>query len=89
MDREIVLPLAARRVAQARRYVARRRQRILMLEVAGCSTRNAQQTLEVLLRPLGILERPKRELQQKFSLRGALVRAATPLRLHRQAATLG
>ena len=64
MDRETVLPLAARRVAQARRAVARQRERVLMLEAACCSTRNAQQTLEVLLRTLGILERRKRELQQ-------------------------
>src|SRR5262245_18941157 len=50
MDRESDLALVARRVAQARRAVARQRERILMLEAAGCSTRNAQQTLKVLIR---------------------------------------
>ena len=34
-----------------------------MLEAAGCSTRNGQQTLEVLLRTLAILELHKRELR--------------------------
>ena len=62
MDRESVLPVAARRVAQARRAVARQRQRILMLEATGCATRNAQQRLEVLLRTVAILEQRKREL---------------------------
>jgi hypothetical protein len=35
MDRETVLPFAARRVAQARRAVARQRERILMLEAVA------------------------------------------------------
>ena len=55
MDRESDLALVARRVAQARRAVARQRERILMLEAAGCSTRNAQQTLKVLIRTVGSL----------------------------------
>jgi hypothetical protein len=62
MDRESA-SLAAHRVAQAKRVVARQRQRILMLEAAGCSTRNAQQTLEVLLRTLAVHDRHKRELR--------------------------
>ena len=65
MDRESDLPLTARRVAQVRRAIVRQRQRIMMLEAAGCSTRNAQQTLEVLVRTVGILERRKHELRTK------------------------
>ena len=34
-----------------------------MLEAADCSTRNAQQTLEVLRKTLAILEQHKRELR--------------------------
>jgi hypothetical protein len=33
------------------------------LEAAGCSTRNAQQTLKVLMRIVGILERRRHELR--------------------------
>ena len=75
MDRETVLPLAARRVAQARRAVARQRERILMLEAAGCSTRNAQQTLKVLIRTVGILEQRKHELRTQGRQDQALRRA--------------
>ena len=64
MDRESA-SLAAHRVAQAKRVVARQRQRILMLEAAGCSTRNAQQTLDVLLSALAMLEQHKRELASR------------------------
>jgi hypothetical protein len=52
MDRQRALPVEAGRVAQAKRIIARQRQRIVMLEAAGCSTRNAQRTVEVLLRTL-------------------------------------
>jgi len=45
MDRESIETLAAQRVAQAKRVVARQRQRILMLEAAGCSTRNGSKHL--------------------------------------------
>jgi hypothetical protein len=62
MDRENVLSFAACRETQVRRAVARQRDRILVLEAAGCSTRNAHQTLEVLLTTLAILERRKLKL---------------------------
>ena len=81
MDRERVVSLAVHRVAQAKRVVARQRQRILMLEAAGCSTRNAQQTLEVLLRTLAIFEQHKRELRtqgrQVQPLRPAIYRRSS------------
>jgi hypothetical protein len=67
MDREDFLPLAVRREAQARRAVARQRERILILEAAGCSTRNAQRTLEVLLSTLAILQKRRRELLSQGS----------------------
>jgi hypothetical protein len=49
MPHDSDLALAAHRVAQAKNFVAKQRMRIVKLKHAGCSTLNAEHTLEVFI----------------------------------------
>jgi hypothetical protein len=56
------LAVASRYVSEARRIVAQQQQRIAKLRVAGCLTTDAEQTLQVFLGTLKILEEHERIL---------------------------
>lgn len=57
------LAVAIRHVAEARRIVARQEERVARLAAAGCSTLDAEQTLDVFASTLRILKDHERMLR--------------------------
>jgi hypothetical protein len=71
MPHDSDLALAAHRVAQAKNFVAKQRMRIVKLKHAGCSTLNAEHTLEVFINTLELIEDYERQLRKNLSQRAA------------------
>jgi hypothetical protein len=63
MPHEIDLAFTTENVARARLRVARQRVRIIKLRDAGCSTLDAELTLDAFISTLGLLEDHERHLR--------------------------
>jgi len=68
-EAEAALPDATRHVARAREMIARQLARIDILKATGSSVLDAEQTLDVFLGTLAILEDHERRLRKVAGLR--------------------
>jgi hypothetical protein len=63
---EARLSVALRYIADAEAIVARQRERIAKLEVAGCPTRDAENVLDIFIGTLDVLHDHARRLQDEL-----------------------
>jgi hypothetical protein len=79
MPHESDLALAIQHVARAKLFVANQHARIARLRDAGCSTLDAEHTLEVFISTLGVFEDHERQLREEFASRRRGGRRPQPL----------
>jgi hypothetical protein len=71
MPSESDLALARQHVARGKQIIAKHRALIVKLSAAGCSTLDAEQTLDVFMRTLRIFENHERQIREQLHRRAS------------------